>query len=110
MREVGGDCARHDIPYVLELLVYPFLGAANHTADYVESPGKRPGLVNDSMREFAKPMARCHSEKIFRIAPPSQPACATMVSACWRGSTSYHGKGCAMESALSGVHGYQAGR
>ncbi len=55
VREIGEDCARHDIPYVLELLVYPFLGSANHTADYVESPGKLPGLVIESVREFAKP-------------------------------------------------------
>jgi tagatose 1,6-diphosphate aldolase len=40
---------------VLELLVYPFLGSANHTADYVESPGKLPQLVIESVREFAKP-------------------------------------------------------
>jgi tagatose 1,6-diphosphate aldolase len=44
VREIGAECARHDIPYVLELLVYPFLGSANHTADYVEC-----------VREFAKP-------------------------------------------------------
>lgn len=55
VREIGADCARFDIPYVLELLVYPFLGSANHTADYVESPGKLPQLVIDSVREFAKP-------------------------------------------------------
>jgi tagatose 1,6-diphosphate aldolase len=55
VREIGEHCAHHDIPYVLELLVYPFLGSANHTADYVESPGKLPGLVIDSVREFAKP-------------------------------------------------------
>jgi tagatose 1,6-diphosphate aldolase len=55
VREIGEQCAHHDIPYVLELLVYPFLGTANHTADYVESPGKLPGLVIDSVREFAKP-------------------------------------------------------
>ncbi|ANV99664.1 tagatose 1,6-diphosphate aldolase [Bradyrhizobium icense] len=55
VRSVGEDCARHDIPYVLELLVYPFLGSANHTADYVESPGKLPKLVIDSVQEFAKP-------------------------------------------------------
>lgn len=36
-------------------LVYPFFGSANHTADYVESPGKLPGLVIESVREFAKP-------------------------------------------------------
>jgi tagatose 1,6-diphosphate aldolase len=55
VREIGQECARYDIPYVLELLVYPFLGSANHTADYVESPGKLPGLVIDSVREFARP-------------------------------------------------------
>src|SRR3954453_19470820 len=55
VREVGDECRRHDIPYVLELLVYPFLGSAGHTADYVESPGKLPSLVIDSVREFAKP-------------------------------------------------------
>jgi tagatose 1,6-diphosphate aldolase len=55
VREIGEECARFDIPYVLELLVYPFLGSANHTADYVESPGKLPPLVIESVREFAKP-------------------------------------------------------
>jgi tagatose 1,6-diphosphate aldolase len=55
VREIGDECQRNDIPYVLELLVYPFLGSANHTADYVESPGKLPSLVIDSVREFAKP-------------------------------------------------------
>jgi tagatose 1,6-diphosphate aldolase len=53
VREIGEECARNDIPYVLELLVYPFLGSANHTADYVESPGKLPALVIESVREFA---------------------------------------------------------
>jgi tagatose 1,6-diphosphate aldolase len=55
VRQIGEDCARHDIPYVLELLVYPFIGSAGHTADYVESPGKLPSLVIESVREFAKP-------------------------------------------------------
>jgi tagatose 1,6-diphosphate aldolase len=55
VREIGDECRRNDIAYVLELLVYPFLGSANHTADYVESPGKLPSLVIESVREFAKP-------------------------------------------------------
>jgi tagatose 1,6-diphosphate aldolase len=55
VRGIGEQCASNDIPYVLELLVYPFLGSANHTADYVESPGKLPALVIESVREFAKP-------------------------------------------------------
>jgi tagatose 1,6-diphosphate aldolase len=55
VREIGQDCARYDIPYVLELLVYPFLGSTNHTADYVESPEKLPSLVIESVSEFARP-------------------------------------------------------
>lgn len=55
IRAIGDDCRRHDLAYVLELLVYPFLGTAGHTADYVESPTKLPELVIDSVREFAKP-------------------------------------------------------
>jgi tagatose 1,6-diphosphate aldolase len=55
VRQIGEDCKRFDIAYVLELLVFPFLGTAGHTADYVESPTKLPELVIDSVREFAKP-------------------------------------------------------
>ncbi|WP_343314900.1 tagatose 1,6-diphosphate aldolase [Brucella sp. BE17] len=55
VRKIGEDCRRHDIAYVLELLVFPFLGSAGHTVDYVESPTKLPELVIDSVREFAKP-------------------------------------------------------
>ncbi|RVJ71720.1 tagatose 1,6-diphosphate aldolase [Sinorhizobium medicae] len=55
VRKIGEDCRRHDIAYVLELLVFPFLGSAGHTADYVESPTKLPELVIESVREFAKP-------------------------------------------------------
>ena len=55
VRGIGEECRRNDIPYVLELLVYPFMGTAGHTADYVESPGKLPALVIDSVREFARP-------------------------------------------------------
>ena len=55
IRRCGEACVRHDIPYVLELLVYPFLGSEQHTADYVESPDKRAELVVESVREFARP-------------------------------------------------------
>lgn len=55
VRTVGAECRRHDIPYVLELLVYPFPDSARHTTDYVESADKRADLVIESVREFAKP-------------------------------------------------------
>ena len=55
VEEIGRECRKHDIPYVLELLVYPFPKSASHTTDYVESPEKRPELVLESVREFAHP-------------------------------------------------------
>lgn len=55
VRTVGQECARYDIPYVLELLVYPFPDSDKHTTDYVESADKRADLVIESVREFAKP-------------------------------------------------------
>ena len=72
------DCARHDIPYVLELLVYPFLGSANHTADYVESPGKLPG-PRDRQR------ARIRQAGIWRRPPEAgEPACRQQPAAAGR--------------------------
>lgn len=55
VRTVGAECRRHDIPFVLELLVYPFPDSAEHTTAYVESGDKRADLVIDSVKEFAKP-------------------------------------------------------
>ena len=67
VRQVGADCRRNDIPFVFELLVYPFLGPAGHTADYVESPGKLPQLVIDSVAEFAKPE---YGVDLFKLESP----------------------------------------
>lgn len=55
VRTIGAECRRHDIAFVLELLVYPFPDSANHTADYVESADKRSDMVIESVKEFAKP-------------------------------------------------------
>lgn len=67
VRSVGEACRRHDIPYVLELLVYPFLGSDRHTSDYVESPDKRAELVIDSVREFARPE---YGVDLFKLETP----------------------------------------
>jgi len=85
VREIGADCARFDIPYVLELLVYPFLGSANHTADYVESPGKLPQLVIDSVREFAKPeygvdLMKLESPLAAKSLPPRDGSAAAQAA------------------------------
>jgi tagatose 1,6-diphosphate aldolase len=55
VREVGAACAAHDIPFILELLVYPFQGSAGHHADYAEDPAKQAALVIESVRRFASP-------------------------------------------------------
>lgn len=67
VRAIGEDCRRHDIPYVLELLVYPFAGAAGHTSDYTEAPEKLPALVLESVREFAQPK---YGVDLFKLESP----------------------------------------
>jgi tagatose 1,6-diphosphate aldolase len=67
VRSVGEDCRRHDIPYVLELLVYPFPDSEKYTADYVESPDKRADLVIESVREFAHPE---YGVDLFKLETP----------------------------------------
>ncbi|MCW5582075.1 MAG: tagatose 1,6-diphosphate aldolase [Luteimonas sp.] len=67
VEEIGAQCREHDIPLVLELLVYPFPKSSRHTTDYVESPEKLPELVLDSVREFAKP---CYGVDLFKLESP----------------------------------------
>jgi tagatose 1,6-diphosphate aldolase len=67
VEEIGRECRKHDIPYVLELLVYPFPKSASHTTDYVESPEKRPELVLESVREFAHPR---YGVDLFKLEAP----------------------------------------
>jgi tagatose 1,6-diphosphate aldolase len=64
---IGEECRRHDIAYVLELLVYPFANSEQHTADYVEAPEKLPQLVLESVREFSKPR---YGVDLFKLESP----------------------------------------
>src|SRR5918998_1690065 len=50
---IGDACARYDIPYVFELLVYPLPGEKNQTTQYIEMADKKSDLVLDSVRTFA---------------------------------------------------------
>jgi tagatose 1,6-diphosphate aldolase len=52
---IGDACARYDIPFVFELLVYPLPKDAQQTRDYVEMRAKRPELVLESVATFAHP-------------------------------------------------------
>jgi tagatose 1,6-diphosphate aldolase len=67
VQHVGSECRRLDIPFVFELLVYPFPKSAGHTTDYVEMPEKMPQLVLDSVREFAQPK---YGVDLFKLESP----------------------------------------
>ncbi|VWX61064.1 Tagatose-bisphosphate aldolase [Burkholderiales bacterium 8X] len=51
VEQVGRDCRRHDIAFLLEPLLYP-LGSEGSAARYEEDAGKRPEMVIDTAREF----------------------------------------------------------
>ncbi|WP_406856885.1 tagatose 1,6-diphosphate aldolase [Alsobacter sp. KACC 23698] len=64
---VGEACARYDIPFVFELLVYPLPGEANQTTQYVEMADKKAELVLDSVRRFAHPR---YGVDLFKLESP----------------------------------------
>jgi tagatose 1,6-diphosphate aldolase len=54
-RRIGDACARFDIPFLFELLVYPLPGESGQTRDYVEMAAKQADNVLESVRRFADP-------------------------------------------------------
>ena len=54
-QRIGAACAKYDIPFVFELLVYPLARDAEQTREYVEMKTKQAQLVIDSVRTFADP-------------------------------------------------------
>lgn len=55
VKRIGEECARFDIPFLFELLVYPLASDADQTTDYVEMKGKKADNVLKSVEEFAAP-------------------------------------------------------
>ena len=55
MKRIGAACADFDIPFLLELLVYPLASDAHQTRDYVELRGKKADDVLASAETFAAP-------------------------------------------------------
>jgi tagatose 1,6-diphosphate aldolase len=64
---VGDACAKYDLPYVFELLVYPLPKDAEQTRDYVEMKTKRPNLVVESVATFADPK---YGVDLFKLESP----------------------------------------
>jgi tagatose 1,6-diphosphate aldolase len=54
VEQVGRDCRRHDIAFLLEPLLYPFASeaAAGSSQRYEEDATKRPEMVVETAREF----------------------------------------------------------
>jgi tagatose 1,6-diphosphate aldolase len=66
VRQVGRDCRRHDIAFLLEPLLYP-LGSEGGGARYEEDVTKRPEMVIDTAREFRD---ESYGVDIFKMESP----------------------------------------
>jgi tagatose 1,6-diphosphate aldolase len=66
-KRIGEACARFDIPFLFELLVYPLPADAHQTRDYVEMRGKRADDVLKSVEEFARPD---YGIDVFKLESP----------------------------------------
>lgn len=64
---IGDACRRYDIPFVFELLVYPFAGRPGHMTDYAEDPAKLTDHVLDSVTAFAGPE---YGIDVFKLESP----------------------------------------
>lgn len=51
-QRVGEACAKYDIPYVFELLVYPLTKDKEQTKEYIEMQSKHPDFVLKSVEVF----------------------------------------------------------
>lgn len=71
VKRIGEACARYDIPFLFELLVYPLAKDAHQTKDYVEMKGKKADDVLGSVEEFAKPD---YGVDVFKLESPVNAA------------------------------------
>ena len=67
VRQIGDACRQFDIPFLLELLVYPMEGEDEAGKGYEEMSGKKAEQVIDSVREFADPK---YGVDIFKLECP----------------------------------------
>jgi tagatose 1,6-diphosphate aldolase len=67
VRRVGDECSRYDIPFLLELLIYPGRGATEELREYTEDKHKRPDMVLRSLEDFA---LSDYGVDVFKIESP----------------------------------------
>lgn len=66
-KRIGEACAKYDIPFLFELLVYPLESDAEQTQEYTEMNTKRSDDVLRSVEEFAKPD---YGVDVFKLESP----------------------------------------
>lgn len=71
VKQVGEACAKYDIPFLFELLVYPLAADAHQTKEYVEMKGKKADDVLKSVEEFAK---ADYGVDVFKLESPVNAA------------------------------------
>ena len=54
IERIGKECEKYDIPFLLELLVYPFKNEIGYSKDYKEQLDKNHNHVIDSVKNFLK--------------------------------------------------------
>ncbi|MAV23054.1 MAG: hypothetical protein CMD95_03735 [Gammaproteobacteria bacterium] len=64
---IGKQCEKYDIPFLLELLVYPFKNETGYSKDYKEQLDKNQNHVINSVREFSKEK---YKVDIFKLESP----------------------------------------
>jgi len=64
---IGRECEKYDIPFLLELLVYPFKNEIGYSKDYKEQQLKNQNHVIDSVKEFSK---NKYKVDIFKLESP----------------------------------------
>ena len=67
VQKIGKECEKYSIPFLLELLVYPFQDDLNHSKEYQEQKQKNTQHVIDSVKEFAKEK---YKVDIFKLESP----------------------------------------
>ena len=64
---IGKQCEKYDIPFLLELLVYPFKNETGYSKDYKEQLDKNQNHVINSVKEFSKDK---YKVDIFKLESP----------------------------------------
>jgi tagatose 1,6-diphosphate aldolase len=64
---IGRQCEKYDIPFLLELLVYPFKNEIGYSKDYKEQLDKNQNHVINSVKEFSKAK---YKVDIFKLESP----------------------------------------